>query len=230
MVAHGDALAQLAEAVLVEALAQFRLAHQNNLQQLAFIGFEIGQQADLFQQIVRQILRLVNDQHRIPALRHLFEQKMIYLGNRFETVQSFYIQPEFHADRPDQLIGVQRGIENQGGRKIFPQLIKQRAAQGRFARANFARQLDKTFSLADAVEEMIESLAMFGAVKKKSRIGRDVKRRFGQAVIFQIHSERLAHRNLGEKKNGLAVDALRRQGPSLRDGQEQIRARRSVLP
>ena len=40
------------------------------------------------------------------------------------------------------------------------QLFQQCAAQRRLARANLARELDKSFALADAVEQMIDSLAM----------------------------------------------------------------------
>ena len=68
MITHRDALAQLAQARAVQAVAQLRLADQDDLQQLAVVGFDVGKQADLFEQFLGQILRLVNDEHGFPAL------------------------------------------------------------------------------------------------------------------------------------------------------------------
>ena len=68
MITHRDALAQLAQARAVQPVAQFRLAEQDDLQQLAVVEFEVGKQPHLFEQFVGQILRLVNDQHAVPAV------------------------------------------------------------------------------------------------------------------------------------------------------------------
>ena len=47
--------------------AQLGLTDQHDLQQLAVIGFQVGQQTQLFQHTGRQILRLVDDQHIVFA-------------------------------------------------------------------------------------------------------------------------------------------------------------------
>ena len=52
-----------------DAVTQFRLADQDNLQQLAFAGFQIGQQAQLLQHVRRQVLRLIDHQHVIHRAR-----------------------------------------------------------------------------------------------------------------------------------------------------------------
>jgi hypothetical protein len=75
MITHRDALAQLAQARAVQAVAQLRLAQQDDLQQLAVVGLDVGEQADLFEQVLGQILRLVNDEHGFLALLDLFQQK-----------------------------------------------------------------------------------------------------------------------------------------------------------
>src|SRR5260221_5158891 len=49
VIADGYSLAQLLEAGIVQAIAQLRLAHQDNLQELAIVGFEIRQQAHLLE-------------------------------------------------------------------------------------------------------------------------------------------------------------------------------------
>lgn len=188
MVSDRDALAKLAEVVMVQSVAQFRLAHQNDLQKFPVIGFEIGKQADLFEQTISEVLCFVDDKNGFAALRHLFEEKMIDLRDAFQAVESLDIQPEFHRDGFDELIGIERGIQNQRGGKIFPKLVEQRPAQSGFARADFARQLHETFALSNSVKQMIERFAMFCAVEKETRIWRYIEWRLGQAVIFQIHA------------------------------------------
>ena len=192
MIPHRDPLTKLSEFMLIQTIPQFGLAHQNNLEKFAVVGFKIGEQSHLFQQIVGQILRLIDDKNRLAVLRHLFQKKMIYLGDGFEAIKPFDLQTEFHGNGLNELAGIESGIDNQRGGKILSKLVEQRAAERGFARADFAGKLHKPFSLANSVKQMVERLAMFGAVKKKSRIGSDVKRRFRQAVIFQIHGDGVA--------------------------------------
>ncbi len=72
------------------------------------------------------------------------------------------------------------------------ELFQQRAAQRRLARADFAGELDKALALANAVEQVVECLAMLCAVEKEARVRRDVERRLLQSVKFQIHAALLA--------------------------------------
>jgi len=92
MITHRDALAKLAKTRAVEPGAQFRLPHQDDLQQLAVVQFEIRQQPHLFEQFVGEILRLVNDQHHVLALLDLIEQKIVDGGERVMPVQVFDVQ------------------------------------------------------------------------------------------------------------------------------------------
>src|SRR5580765_6958437 len=71
-------------------------------------------------------------------------------------------------------------------------LFENRAAKGGFAGADFTRELDEALALTNAVQQVVERLAMFGAIKQEPRVGSNVERRFGQAVIVQIHAENTA--------------------------------------
>ena len=61
------------------------------------------------------------------------------------------------------------------------------AAKGGLAGPDFAGDLDKAFALANAVKEMVERFAMLEAEEEKTGVRGDVKRRFFQTVILQIH-------------------------------------------
>ena len=125
MVADGDALAQLAQAVLVESVAQFGLAHQDDLQQLALVGFEIGKEADLFEQFAREVLGLVNNKNGVLAALGLMEEEAVDFGHRFQAVQALGLQAQFHGDGLDELVGVEHGIENERGGELGAELFEQ---------------------------------------------------------------------------------------------------------
>jgi hypothetical protein len=72
------------------------------------------------------------------------------------------------------------------------ELFEHRTAERRFARADFARELHKALPPANSVKEMVEGLAMLGGVKQEARIWRNVKGRFCQAVVLEIHPDFLA--------------------------------------
>jgi hypothetical protein len=64
VVAGGDPLGDLAQLGARQLVAKFRLADQNDLQQLAAAGFQVGQQPQLFKDLAGEILRLVDDENR----------------------------------------------------------------------------------------------------------------------------------------------------------------------
>ena len=60
--ARDHALAELLELGLREHAAQLGLADQHDLQQLALVRLQVGQQPQLLQHVGREVLRLVDDQ------------------------------------------------------------------------------------------------------------------------------------------------------------------------
>ena len=190
----------------VEAVAQFGLPQQNNLQQLAVVGFDVREQADLFEQFLGQILRLVYDEHRFPALLDLFEQKFADERDGSQPVAALDVEAEFGRDGLHQPVRVQHRVEDERGGKQAVELFEQRAAKRRLARADFARELHEALALADAVKQMIVRLTVPPALKQKTRIRREVERRLFQTIVFQIHAGFLAEiAPAGNKKGGTGV-------------------------
>ena len=173
--------------MVVQSVAQFRLAHQNNLEQLPVICLQIGQQAYLFEQFVRQVLRFcIDDEYRLAVRRHLTKEKVIDDRIDLDTRSNPHVQAEFHGDGLDELVGIEDGIKDERRGKGKPELLQQRAAQRRLARADFAGELHKPLALANPVKQMVERLAMLGAEEQKPRVRSDRERRFGQLMIFQV--------------------------------------------
>ena len=200
VITHRDALPQLTQPRMVQPVAQFRLSHEDDLQQFAVLGFEIGQQTDVFELVVVEILRLVDDQYGIAARGRLFYQKLVQHRPRLQHTQSRHGDAEFDGDGLHQQVGAGWRIEDEGAGPGITQGREHRPADRRFARADFAGQLHETLPLADAVEQMVEGLAVFRAEKKEPRIRRKIERRFLQAVIFQIHDGCLTKNAQREKE------------------------------
>ena len=192
MVADSDALTKLSEAMIIQPLAQLGLAHEHNLEELAVIGFEIGKQSNLFKEIEGEILGFVDDQHGFAALFDLFEEKFVDGRDGFEPVQTFDIQAKFHRNGLHELVCVQDRVQDERGRVFVAKLFQHRPAERRLAGADFPRELDETFPLANAVEQMIQRLAMLGTEVQEARVRRNVERRLRQAIVFQIHASDLA--------------------------------------
>jgi hypothetical protein len=116
VITRDDALAELAQLRAFEHRRQLGLAKQYDLQQFALIGFQIGQEPHLLQHIGREVLRLVDDQHRVPALRMGFEQVGVdAIDKHFDAGAAGRIgDAEFHADGREQLLHRQLGIEYVG--------------------------------------------------------------------------------------------------------------------
>ena len=86
MVAHRDALSELPQPRVVQLLAQLRLADEDDLEQLALLGLEVGEQAHLLEQLVAQVLRLVDQEHDVVPGRRFLEQELIERLERRDAV------------------------------------------------------------------------------------------------------------------------------------------------
>ena len=77
VIVHGDALPHGFVPLFEKRAVELRLAHEKDVDQLAVFKFDVGEQADLFEQIVMKALGLVDDQQHffIGGMRR--EQKFL---------------------------------------------------------------------------------------------------------------------------------------------------------
>jgi hypothetical protein len=136
--------------------AEFGLADQDDLQQLGLISFQIGEQADLFQDFEAEILRLVDQNDGPPSSRVDFKEMSIQ-----EIDQLFQVRPvfgvgdaQFVADAGEKFSRAQSRIENQGEIDVLGQAVDKTAAQGRFSGSDLPREYNEPTAHADPVQEM----------------------------------------------------------------------------
>src|SRR3954470_16392972 len=104
MVTDGDPLAKLTQVVLVEAVAQLRLAEQDDLEQLAGVGLKVGKKTNLFQQGRAEVLGFIDDEDGVAALLDFVKQELVNGRNGVQSVQSPHFQTEFHGYGFDHLV------------------------------------------------------------------------------------------------------------------------------
>jgi hypothetical protein len=186
----GDPLSELAKAVIVQAVSELRLAEQDDLEQFAIFGFEVGEESDLFEEFGGEVLGFVDDQDGVAAVEEEIDKELIESGEGFEAVHAFGVETILEGDGTEELVGIEDGIEDEGGGVVFAEFLEDGAADGGFAAADLAGELNEALAFADTVDEVVEGFTVSGVVKKVARVGRQIERRFLQAVKVQIHAER----------------------------------------
>src|SRR5262249_45055468 len=185
-VVTGDhSLGQLPEIVAAKQSDQLRLANQDDLQELPGGCFEIREESDLLQHVRRQVLRLVDDEHRATPAAVRVQQILVELVD--EDLPAFRSGWEHDAQlvahrRQEFHVG-QLGIQDERYIDLGRELLEQTPAEGGLPSPDLAGELDEAASLADSVQEMCQALAVPAAHIEVARIRRDGKRGFRQTEI-----------------------------------------------
>ena len=189
VVARRDALRELAQIRLREQTGELGLPDQEDLEQLLFRGLEIGEQAHLLEHLVREPVRLVDDDHRAPTLCMVLEQEAVQCVDRaFQAAAALRARDaEVVADRRDELLHRKQRIENERRVHLGRQPLEQCADHHGLARADLARQLHEAAALADAVEQMRERLLVAGREVEVARIRGEREGIFPKPEVARVH-------------------------------------------
>ncbi len=141
-------LCQLLQVGALQHAAQFRLAYEYDLQQLSRIGFQVGQKAQLLQNIGLQILRLVDDQYtafagRVAVQQEGIESVDIVLDGWRSRCHGRDGYMELFTDRLQQFGDRELGVEDVGHMATGWNLLQKAAANRGLASADVAGQQHK---------------------------------------------------------------------------------------
>src|SRR5262249_49567018 len=154
----GDALAELAQAAVVELVAELGLADEDDLEELPLVGLEVREEADLLEEVELQVLGLVDHQHDVVALGELLQEEAVEHLQVGDAVGLRRLQAELVEDRLEELVAGQDRVQDEGGLHLRPQLLQDGAADGGLPGAHLAGELDEALALADAEEDVVERL------------------------------------------------------------------------
>ncbi len=188
MIAHADALIELAHVAPPEQRAEFGLADENDLDELVGLGFEVGKEPDLFQHRRIEMLGLVDDQDHGPPFPPLPQQKFVEQMEQIPGFGGRAFDGELPLDRPQQIEGADAGIEDESQAiAVVVQIFEQRPQHRGLAGADLAGDGDETAAILDPVEQMGENFPMIPAQIDEPGIRCEGERFFLKAVKIQIH-------------------------------------------
>ncbi len=192
MVTRGNALSDLPQLVAGEQGAQFRLAHQDDLEEFLLGCFQVRQQPHLFDHVLAQVLGFVHQYYGVTALAVGSEQIVIQrIGHRLDAIAAFGRRnAKLSTDAREELAYRYAGIEDQRHVHVAWQILQHRAGDECLAGADLTGELHEAAALADAVGQMGKRLPVPRAEIEVTRVRGDGKRAFGESEITLVHKRR----------------------------------------
>jgi hypothetical protein len=158
VIARRHALRQLPQVPLSQKVVELRLSDEHNLNQFLRIGLEIRDQANLLENIAREILCFVDDENDVLALAPGLEQELVERIDQLLVAFAFAGDTEVPIYRAEELLRTERRIEDECTDRVFVQPIQKVAAQRRLSRPDLAGNGHEATTLSQTELEMSECL------------------------------------------------------------------------
>ena len=185
--AYADPLTELTQAALVELAIEFGLTEQQDLDQLVATGLEIREESNLFERVLGEGLRFIDDQQDALVRSFLFDEEGVELVHQRAAPEAFCGQVELGADRLKEFEGGSARVEEKGELGVAVEPLEQGAAERRLASAHFARDRDEPLPLLDSVQKMSKGLPVGTGEVEESGIRAQHEGFFTQAIERGIH-------------------------------------------
>ncbi len=184
----------------MDQLQQLFLSHQKDLQQKFVIVLQIGQQAQFFQGVRRQALRLVHNQNRTLAVMKRAHQERLDFNQQVRLAAVLGLQTQRTRHHVQQVAGFELGTGQRCHlNPVAIQAGKNFGDQGGFPGPRCTGYGDKTFALVNAILEIILGIGITFVMQGKTVIGPQTEGFTGQSVIVFIHVEHSGGRNSGQR-------------------------------
>jgi hypothetical protein len=140
---------------------KLKLSEQDNMQKLAFFGFQIGKQAQGFECGHRHRLRFVNTEDDTLFSARLVEQGFIDLSYQMILIKpGCFSNIQFLGDGQKQGICVKIGVGKIGGDPARIKGLQWFSAKQCLAGADVTADLDEAFALAERQNQGVERFLM----------------------------------------------------------------------
>ncbi len=162
-----------------EQALQLRLAAEHDLQQLAVVGVDVRDHAQLLERLGAEVLRFVDDQDRAAPGIELLVEEVLELLVEADIGAALELLVEGHQDPFEQLAAATLDVGQQPDIDITGELAEQMLDQRGLAGADFAGDDGEAGVVDDAVFEHGEGQAVRTSPIEKPGVGDD---REGSAV------------------------------------------------
>ncbi len=182
-----DPLGELAQAAALQLFLEFRLADQDDLDEVFLFRFQVGKHADFLDGFGRQVLGFVDDQDGPLPAGEGVEQKLLQVLQQGGLVAVGGLQFELLAEHLQKLGGADVGVVDQGQVEVLGDFVDQVVDQSGFAGADFASDHPEALVLGNGVFQVGVGVFMPAAPEQVAGIGVEVERLFLQSVKRFIH-------------------------------------------
>jgi hypothetical protein len=187
VVARGHALGELAQLVPAQHLLQLRLAHEHDLDELLGVRLQVRDEADLLQHLRREVLRLVDEEDDVAALRARLEQEPVERVHVVLQGRTRGRDVQVFEDGAQQLGRGQGGVEHERGGGARIEARQEVARERGLARADLARDEDEPALLLAPELEVREGLGVTLGEVQVLGVGGQVERLLREAVEGLVH-------------------------------------------
>lgn len=191
---RGDALRELGQVRARDQLAQLRLAHEDELQQLVLVRVDVGEHPQLFERLRRQVLRLVEDQRGASAGGVFLDQEVLELPEELHVgLRRVGLLPQRHKHPMQQLAAPALGVRDQPDAVVLRDLVEQLAHQRRLAGADLAGDDRDRRMGGDAVFQHRVGLGVRRRPVEELGVGQQRERPLGEAEERIVHLRQITH-------------------------------------
>lgn len=187
LMTEGDALVELTQGRPLQLAVKLGLAEEYDLQELAFLGLKIGQQAECLKTFLGKILGLIDGQNDPSSMAVVFDQALGQALEQTVIVLFQVLQAKLLGNGPSQGTGIHLWIGQPGRNGILIHGIEEFSTEEGFSCAHLAGHFDKALVGQKGDRQDIDRLLMARIGIVKRCIWREAERIFGQAKMAQIH-------------------------------------------
>ena len=175
----GDAVLQLPHVGARQQVVQLRLAEQRDLDQLVPFGFEVGQQADLFQRFRRHCMRLVDQQHDLATGGEFGHQCLLHRAQQpvcAAIAAGGGCAAQLVGQHGEQFAAVHQRVGEIDGAQMGGKVIDQHPRQHGLAGTDFAADLDQPLFASERIDERVEQCPAVRAAEEEIGMRGDAER------------------------------------------------------
>ena len=201
--ASRDALLELTEFRPRQHRLEICLPHQNDLKQRATFVVDIGEQADLLENVRFQVLCLVDDDDRVRLERDEGGKKILQRVYQVVPARRPQLGPVLrdHAEVLEELfqeiVAFELRVIDDRDERLARKPLEHGATEERLADADLARDDDERFAPLDRIGDLSERGRVSPTFEHESGVGSQAERRLAQA------EEALVTRNLRRMADGV---------------------------
>ena len=185
--AQPDALHQLHEFGRVELVVQLGLPGQDDPEHLLLRRLDAGQQADLLENPVRQVLGLVDDQEHLAAGGVLLDEELVERRDQLGLAHLERRETELDQYGLQELDRRHLGLRDLGDDDVLLELAQEGLEQRRLAGADLAGDHDEAVGEPDRRLHVRLGARMVFRQVQECRVRAQPERQFGQLEMFQVH-------------------------------------------